>query len=92
MPVFEVERRQLELITALPMPKAHNILELLFSEQYVENTSEHYVLHLDFSELFLNDLSLFLMLILHLKDFLRGSFVLAPQLDKLFPHFFNLVF
>jgi len=75
MSIFEVKGRQLELLISLPITQPDDVFELLLSKENVQNTSQDNILLLDFLELFLDDFSFFLVLVLHLKDLLGCCFI-----------------
>ena len=92
MSVFEVESWELKLVVTLPFSQTDDIFQLFFCKKDIEYTFQHNALFLDGIKLFLHHFSFLLVLVLHLKDLFRGSFVLLSQLHKLSFHIFHLFF
>lgn len=79
MSIFEVEGGKLEAMISLPNSKPYDVFELLFCEEDIEDTLKHNIFTSDLIIFFLDELSLFFMLVFHLENFFGGRFVLLPQ-------------
>ena len=79
MSIFEVEGGKLEAVVSLPNSKPDDVFELFFCEEDVEDTLKHNIFTSDLIIFFLDELSFFLVFILHLENFFGGRFVLLPQ-------------
>jgi len=60
------------------MTQIYDVLELFLSKKDIQYTSQHLILLTYAIELALNNLSLFLMFIFHLKQLCWSIFVLPP--------------
>lgn len=89
--VLEVKGGQFEPTLGLPDSEPNDVLELLLGEEDVEHALQHYVLLPHLLRLLLDDLSLLLVLVLHLEDLLRCRLVLLPQLVQQLLHLLHLL-
>ena len=92
MSVFKIEGWEFKLAVTLPLSQTDDIFQLFFGKKDIEYTFEHDTFFLDAIKLFLDHFPFLLVLVLHLKDLFRGSFVLLSQLHKLSFHIFYLFF
>lgn len=68
MSIFKVECRQFEFSLRFPIAQSNDILQLLFSKQNIEYTFVNDIFFVYLLKFLLDDLSLFLMLILKVED------------------------